>query len=586
MSSRPSRTSHPTANQFCPRLEALEDRSLMSVIPVLTTEDNGDNAAPTPGSLRAAIVAANTTRERDEIVFAIKPADAGHVYYHNDGHAGQVSLGEVLHTNFAYDADILEIDTDWPHSWWSIRPTEPLPEIKYPLSIDGYTQSGATGNSLAVGSNAVLRIELDGEFAGPANGFVAHSAITVNGLVINRFAGSGLVGGSGIWLDRCGADTVIQGNTLGLDVSGTVDGIGNMVAGLRTTNAGAQIGGPDPKARNTISGNTLGILLNNGGGNFHPVIQGNYIGTSLSGSQDRGNSSSGVSILSAPGTLVGGAGQGAGNVISGNDTGVWINGNHRRALSGRFNYVVQGNIIGLNASGQAALGNNDGVQIRDSDTLIGGLTPTPGRGAGNVISGNDENGISVERLRVGAWVGPRVEGTVVQGNIIGLDASGMARLGNGSAGFRTRDAGAQVGGAAPGARNIISANQYGVLLSNSGTDYHPVIQGNRIGTDITGNLDRGNSVDGVNVGSAPGTRVGGAAPGAGNVVSGNGTGVFINGISHTVIAGAYNCLVQGNIIGLNFSATQPVGNATGVLITNSYNLIGGAWARGVEHHLR
>jgi parallel beta-helix repeat protein len=70
--------------------------------------------------------------------------------------------------------------------------------------------------------------------------------------------------------------------------------------------------------------------------------------------------------------------------------------------------------------------------------------------------------------------------------------------------------------------------------------------------------------------------VGGAAPAAGNVISGNGTGVFINSISHPVIVGAYNSLVQGNIIGLNATATQPVGNTTGVLITNSYNLIGGS----------
>ena len=46
-----------------------------------------------------------------------------------------------------------------------------------------------------------------------------------------------------------------------------------------------------------------------------------------------------------------------------------------------------------------------------------------------------------------------------------------------------------------------------------------------------------------------------------------------------MIADRYNSLVQGNIIGLNAAATvgnEDVGNTTGVLITNGYNLIGDA----------
>ena len=152
------------AKRFCPTLDALEDRALLSV--VLTTEDT------TPGSLRAAIVAANATPGPDAITFALKPADPGHLYYQNDGVAGQVSLDHIAVTTAANDADIVDIDPDWVHSWWSIRPSTPLPAIKESVTIDGFTQPGAMENSLPLGSNAVLRIELDGEDAGLANGLL------------------------------------------------------------------------------------------------------------------------------------------------------------------------------------------------------------------------------------------------------------------------------------------------------------------------------------------------------------------------------------------------------------------------------
>jgi hypothetical protein len=564
MLSRSSRPKRPAANRFRPRLDALEDRSVPSV--VLTTEDNGDNVAPTPGSLRAAILAANRTPGTERITFDLKPDDPRHFYYRNDGDAGHLNPDRVVRTTAAIGTEPADIDPDWPHSWWSIQPHGELPKVTDVVFIDGYSQPGASVNHLSVGSDAILRIELNGDKAGAGTGLRIHaSEVTVHGLVINRFGGSGI--------SIAGSSEFIEGNYLGTDPSGTVDR-GNESAGLQI-NGGGQIGGRTAMARNLISANRRGVVLSNGGRDFETRIEGNYLGLDATGIRPLGNTEVGVLIVSAPRTWVGGGDPGAGNVISGNGTGVSIKGSSRALIGRRFNSVVQGNIIGLDASGKFPLGNTDGIQIRTSNNLIGGLTPNPGRGVGNVISGNTGNGISVIRERVGAMIAPVVEGTVVQGNIIGLDPAGMAPLGNGLAGFRTRDAGALVGGTAPGARNIISANQAGVRLSNSGTDYHPVIQGNYIGTDPTGNLDRGNSETGVTVGSAPGTRVGGAAPGAGNVISGNGTGVFINSISHPVIAGAYNSLVQGNIIGLNATATQPVGNTTGVLITNSYNLIGG-----------
>src|SRR4030095_15991171 len=99
------------------------------------------------------------------IIFALKPTDPGHVYYQKDPEAGHVSPDLVTGTAAANDTDITDIDPDWAYRWWSFRPPVPLPAITGPVTIDGYTQAGATGNELAVGDNAILRIELNGKNA-------------------------------------------------------------------------------------------------------------------------------------------------------------------------------------------------------------------------------------------------------------------------------------------------------------------------------------------------------------------------------------------------------------------------------------
>jgi parallel beta-helix repeat protein len=623
MSLRRSETSRTARNRFRPWLHRLEDRSVPAV--VTSTADAG------PGSLRQAIIDTNGSAVDNTITFLLGPTDPGRVYYKDDGLAGRVTLANVTPTPaIATDDDHLPaLDPDWRHSWWSIRPLTPLPAITDAVTIDGTTQPSGRPNEVTAN---FLRVELDGEAAGLASGLVISGGNSVvTGLAINRFGGNGIhlhtIGGNKVVGNFLGTDisgtldlgnhangvlvsggagnriggltgtpgtgagnlisgnddngislhwdrivpriegTVVQGNVIGLNAAGTKP-LGNTHAGFRTADAGALIGGTDPMARNVISSNEAGIRLSNSGSDHGVVIQGNFIGTDVTGRLARGNTGVGVTVGSAPGTRVGGAEFGAGNVISGNRIGVFIHGISHPTIDGRYNCVVQGNVIGLDVTGTARIDNIDGVIVRNSDNLIGGLTPNPGLGAGNLISGNTENGISVVWDRVL----PRLERTVVQGNIIGLDRSGTVPLGNGLAGFRTTDAGAQVGGAVAGARNIISGNQYGVLFSNSGSDRGVVVHGNYIGTDIAGRFAIGNNT-GVDVGSAPGTYVGGLMPGEGNVISGNFTGVFIGGISHRVIDGRYNCLVQGNLIGLDALGTGAVPNSDGIRVINNDNLI-------------
>src|SRR5262249_17605721 len=100
----------------------------------------------------------------------------------------------------------------------TIKPQSALPTITDAVTIDGYTQPGASANTEANGNNAVLLIELDGSMAGKkVNGLhITAGETKVQGLVIHSFPGSGiLLGGSGI--------NVISGNFIGTDPAGQTD---------------------------------------------------------------------------------------------------------------------------------------------------------------------------------------------------------------------------------------------------------------------------------------------------------------------------------------------------------------------------
>src|SRR4051812_42807444 len=89
-----------------------------------------------------------------------------------------------------------------------IQPTSQLPAIRNQTTIDGYTQPGASPNTLAQGDNAVIRVELNGRFAGNAEGLSFQQSVSgnnfsnsvVRGLAINHFSGDAIFisGGLGV----------------------------------------------------------------------------------------------------------------------------------------------------------------------------------------------------------------------------------------------------------------------------------------------------------------------------------------------------------------------------------------------------
>jgi titin len=261
----------------------------------------------------------------------------------------------------------------------------------------------------------------------------------------------------------------VQGNYIGTDITGAVklpNTIGVHIAGGAGRNV---IGGTTTAARNIISGNSwAGVALYDFGTKGN-IVQGNYVGTDVSGAFALGNARVGVHITEdAQENLIGGVEEGAGNLISGNDAlGVCL---CKRVKNNK----VQGNRIGTNAEGTVAVPNNSGIAIREgsSRNLIGGTLA----GAGNLVSGNKGNALALSE--------PGTVNNAIQGNIIGLNVTASAPLGNrlGLA-ILSGASSNRVGGAESGAANIIAGNhESGIVLIDANTQKN-LVQGNFIGTN-------------------------------------------------------------------------------------------------------
>ncbi|MGH3056351.1 MAG: hypothetical protein ACRDL7_15360, partial [Gaiellaceae bacterium] len=281
----------------------------------------------------------------------------------------------------------------------------------------------------------------------------------------------------GLLLDSGATATTITGNLIGTNAAGTGaipnGGDDNPGFGIEVASAaGTMIGGSGEGDANVVSANGgAGIEIDSGGGT---TIQGNFIGTDVSGSSALGNGDDGI-YVSESGNTIGGAGAGAGNVISGN-TGAGV---HIEGGSANGN-TVSGNLIGTDATGTQPLGNtDDGILINagPANNTIGGTDA----GAGNVISDNG----AAPSLGGGGGVDLRFtpgSGNVVEGNLIGTDSSGSSNLGNAHFGVTVDGSGQTIGGSSPSVGNTIAFNNGpGVVDPNSqGTDTGNTIRQNSI----------------------------------------------------------------------------------------------------------
>ena len=206
-------------------------------------------------------------------------------------------------------------------------------------------------------------------------------------------------------------------------------------------------------------------------------------------------------------------------------------------IAGAGGNTIAGNYIGIGLDGSAVSANRgQGLVVNSANNTIGGLLANQG----NVISGNGGYGIILE----GA------SSNLVQGNLIGVDASGTLKRSNGAAGILVRNSlNNVIGGTSAPAGNVISGNgTHGV--ETFGVTDGLLVQGNAIGTDRSHSLNLGNRVDGVHLFSSNNT-IGGQAPGAGNTIAYNGIVGLGVGAGVSLILNVVNNAVLSNSIFAN-----------------------------------
>lgn len=407
----PFRTQRRHAKAPSPVLfEGVEPRKLFSTYVVTTAADDG------AGSLRQAIKSANSNAGADVIQFKIG------------------SGAKTITTKTG------------------------LPYISGAVTIDGTTQPGYAGKPL---------IELNGSTSGGYGLNVGGGGSTIKGLAINGYS-------SGILIVKNGYNTV-KNCYIGVGLDGKTDK-GNQDKGIIVQTANNVIGGTTSADRNVISGNgTLGVQFYTYSA-ANNKIQGNYIGTDATGSFAVANGTSGIAVYGAPNILIGGTAVGARNIISGNlqdgvvintggATGTVIQNNYigtdvtgtQRVMNGHYGIetsqantliggttasarnvvsgngysgivlwkasadkaVVQGNYVGTDATGTKDLGNYwRGIDISNGASNA--------RIEANVVSGNDLDGIMLYQG----------SNNLLKNNTIGFNAARTAALKNFANGVR------------------------------------------------------------------------------------------------------------------------------------------------------
>jgi hypothetical protein len=413
---------------------------------------------------------------------------------------------------------------------FTLMPQSALPAIQKPVIIDGYTQPGSSPNTmpnqgLGAGDNAIQNIILEGN-SSQANGLdITGGATTVQGLDIQSFpnaihftttgnviAGNYLSGtaNAGVLIDNAANNTIggvtpgarnIVGGETGILMQGS-GATGNQVQGNYIGTDGIQlinafigvdtsdgannniVGGTATGAGNVISPLGWGIILEND--TSGSVVQGNYIGTDATGNAlpaglptghigGPDKRFAGIAMNdSASDNTIGGITSSARNVISG-----WFD--QVRSFPffpGSMGNLVEGNYIGTNAAGTAALRHPDFAILDPASQFPIGVV-----GSNLTISGNLISGVE---LAVAAFTGDEV-----QGNLIGTDWTGTQPIPNG-VGVQATGNDNLIGGTTPGAGNIIAFN-----------DGPGVSVGEGSGDQIEGNSIRGNQGPGVWVQSDP-----------------------------------------------------------------------------------
>jgi hypothetical protein len=195
------------------------------------------------------------------------------------------------------------------------------------------------------------------------------------------------------------------------------------------------------------------------------------------------------------------------------------------------NVAIEGNFIGVDASGSSVSSNGRGVFVfTANDVRIGGTSPA----ARNLIAGSIGNFIHVFDAT----------GTVIQGNLLGTNAAGTVALGNEASrvGLEGGFGGVHstlIGGPTINARNVIVGGGFGVSSCASCSGL--VIQSNLFGKDVTGTNTLGNQGNSIHIDRTINVTIGGvtSAPGVspGNIIATSDYGIVTGGVNGLVVEG-------------------------------------------------
>jgi len=420
-----------------------------------------------------------------------------------------------------------------------------------------------------VGSNAIQNCVISGNHF---NGIEVTGASAASNLI-----GKGPTANDGVGILTGGGDLI------GLNFSGTA-AIANLLDGILIHNSANLT----TMTSDVVSGNTgNGIHITGTGavasgvGTTGNSILASYIGTNLAGTAKIGNGADGILIdVGANNNNIGDGTTANTNIISGNvGNGIHMTGSGAVAANlGTTGNTVEANLIGTDVTGKVALGNTgDGILLDGgaNNNTIGAA------GSVNVISAN-HNGVHITGMGAGALVGSGTEGNTLVGNYIGTDITGAAKLGNTKDGVLI-DNGANsntIGDGTNADANIISGNGgNGIHITGTGssaantTTTANLVEGNFIGTDLTGKIALGNVDDGVLLENGANYNAIGVS-GSINVISANGkSGIEITGTGPVSLGvGTVGNSVITNYIGTDVTGAAALGNtADGVLIDSGAN---------------
>lgn len=402
----------------------------------------------------------------------------------NDGGAGSLRAAvDAANANAGVDTISFAIPGAGPHT---ITLSSPLPAVLGAGdAIDGTTQPGASCGDLWAGTSPNLLIHLTAGSIGTGLHLEAAN-LTVRGLAITGFTNK-------VYIHPFASNVIIRCNYIGLLPNGT-RGSGNS-PGVLVEAPGTVIGGLDSGEGNVISGNTFAVWTFNG--STHTSVRGNFIGTNPTGmaiiANDRG-----INHINGTGTWR----DITRNLIAGStfseisvDADDVVTGSNGQIL-------IQRNVIGYNRTQSAKLQASSASAILFatggiSNVLIGGDASSQGNVIGSLQAGVELNGVSNITLQGNTIAGSGTVGVVLNGVN-----------------------GATIGGTTAGLGNIIGGNGTEGLLLNGGST-NITIMGNTIGTATIAGSTGDNASHGIALDNVSNIAIGNGTASGRNLIAGN-----------------------------------------------------------------